>query len=135
MTPELRDKDIAVLEAIRDGANDVHEIGEATTLTNREINYSITEYSLEDLGLVDVDRPDGREWREVDSREMEVWTPKQVALTDAGIQYLAQHDSEEHGYEDFSKRELVQRIEDLEERQDRLETLFKRFRDKVMDRF
>lgn len=133
MTAELREKDIAVLQAVQNGAATVSEIKEATTLTNREINYSLTEYSLQDLGLVEVTRSQGREWREIDGEERYVWKPKQVELTDEGIQTLADLETET-SYEDMSKRELIEQVQELENRLDRLETVFKGFRRKVMER-
>lgn len=130
---ELRDKDIAILRAIHAGASTVAEIGEATTLTNREINYSLTEYSLHDMGLVRVDRETGREWREFDGTERFVWKPKHVELTDRGIQQLSESDSNPGAqYEDVSKRELAERVVHLEERLERLEQVFKDFRESVM---
>ena len=134
MTQELRDKEYAVLQAVHDGANTVSEIKEQTTLTSREINYSLTEYSLEQLGLVEIRRSKGREWRKINGTERYVWKPKTVELTDKGLQTLAGHNPDQGGYEDWSRRELIHRIQELEERQDRLETVFKDFREKVMQR-
>jgi hypothetical protein len=134
MTPDLRDKDIAVLQAIHNGAEDTSEIREATTLTNREINYSINEKSLEQLGLINVERPNGREQRNINGRETTTWKAKRITITDKGIQHLANNTPEKTGYENHSKRELIQRIEELETRLERLETEYKNFRTKVMER-
>lgn len=132
---KLRDKDVAVLQAIENGASTVTEIRESTTLTTRQINYSIDEYSLEKLGLVDVDRESGREWREVNGHQKNVWKSKQVQLTDKGIQLLAELETVQGDrYEDMSKQELIERVLELEERQDRFEQVFKDFRSKVMER-
>ena len=133
MTNELRDKDIAVLQAIHNGASDTQEIHETTSLSIREINYSINEYSLEEWGLIDVHRPEGREWREINGEKQNVWRPKTIELTDKGIQVLTEHDSDTPRYEDMSRKELIQTVHELEERIDRLETMFKDFRSKVMD--
>lgn len=131
---DLREKDIAVLQAVQEGANTVSEVKEATTLTNREINYSLTEYSLEQHGLVEIQRPSGREWREINGEEKNVWKPKQVSITDKGLQILAEQNVEYQGkYSDLSRRELIGRVEELDQRLDRLETVFKDFREKVMD--
>lgn len=134
MTTDLGAKEIAVLQAIQDGAETVPEIREKTTLTSREINYRLNEYSLEELGLVEIDRKEGREWLEIDGEERYVLKPKKVQLTDKALQILAEHETNAERYEDMSKQELIERIHELEQRQDRLETVFKDFRQKVMKR-
>jgi len=131
MTPDLRQKDKAVLQAIKDGARTVSQIKETTTLSNREINYSLTEKSLQQHGLVEIQREEGREWTEIKSEERYIWKPKTVELTDKAIKLLAEHETNTR-YEDLSKQELIQRIHELEQRQDRLETMFRDFREKVM---
>jgi len=131
MTTDLRDKDIAVLQALHDGAETVSEIKDATTLSNREINYSLTEKSLEELGLVTIHRRNGREWREINGHEQYVWQPKQVELTDQGIHALTDL-ATDHRYEDKTKRELIEELNELQTRIDRLETMFKDFRNKAM---
>lgn len=133
MNQELREKDLAVLQAVQEGANTVSEIKEKTVLSNREINYSLTEYSLEQQGLVEIDRLDGREWRKINGEERYVWKPKQVRLTDQGLKTLAENGTTDR-FEDMSRRELIERIQELEERQNRLEAVFKDFRRKVMEK-
>jgi hypothetical protein len=131
MNPDkLREKDLAVLQAIQNGANTTSEIREATTLTNREINYSLTEKGLEQHGLVEIHRVEGRQET---PEGKTIWKPKQVQITDQGLQTLQHHDQESK-YDDLTREELIQRIHELEQRQDRLETMFKDFRSKVMDR-
>lgn len=131
MNTELRDKDLAVLQAIQQGATTTSEIKEATTLTRRQINYSINEKSLEQLNLVKVNRRDGRQWQEINNHEKKIWKPKQLELTDQGIQVLAEHQTDNQ-YEDMTQEELIQTIHELETRLDRLENVFKDFRQKVM---
>jgi len=133
MNQELREKDLAVLQALQEGANTVSEIKENTVLGNREINYSLTEYSLEQQGLVEIDRLDGRGWRKINGEERYVWKPKQVRLTDQGLKTLAENGTTDR-FEDMSRRELIERIQELEERQNRLENVFKDFRRKVMEK-
>jgi DNA-binding MarR family transcriptional regulator len=124
MNPEnLREKDIAVLQALQEGASNTSEIKKATTLTLREINYSINEKSLEQLGLVEVNRSKGR--------QQGTWKPKTIELTDQGLQVLAEHGADIQ-YQDMSREELIQTVHQLEERLDRLETVFKHFRSRVM---
>lgn len=132
---KLRDKDIAILQAIHEGAETTSEIREATTLTTREINYSINEYSLEQLNLIEVNRPEGREWQETNGEKRYIWKPKQLQLTDHGLQKLAQlENGQSDRYEDMSKRELIEQVQELEQRMDRFEKVFKDFRSKVMER-
>ena len=133
MNQELREKDLAVLQAVQEGANTVSEIKENTVLSNREINYSLTEYSLEQQGLVEINRLDGRGWRKINGEERYVWKPKQVRLTDQGLKTLAENGTTDR-FEDMSRRELIERIQELEERQNRLEAVFKDFRRKVMEK-
>jgi len=135
MTPDtdLREKDIAVLQAIQDGAQTVSQIKATTTLSNREINYSLTEKSLQQQGLVEIEREEGRKWTEFQNSERYIWKPKTVELTDKAITLLAEHQTNNR-YEDLSKQELIQRIHELEQRQTRLENMFKDFRQKVMKR-
>jgi len=132
MTESLRDKDTAVLQAIQDGAQTVSEIREQTTLTNREINYSLTEKSLQTQGLVEIQKQEGREWREINGEKRYIWKPKQVELTDKGLRKLADLENPNTEYENLSKRELIQRIQELENRLNRIENMFKDFRQKVM---
>lgn len=122
-----------MLQAVQEGANTVSEIKENTVLSNREINYSLTEYSLEQQGLVEINRLDGREWRKINGEERYVWKPKQVRLTDQGLKTLVENGTTDR-FEDMSRRELIERIQELEERQDRLENVFKDFRRKVMEK-
>lgn len=133
MTQELREKDVAILQAIRDGAHSVSEIREQTTLSNREINYSLTEKSLQTQGLVEIQKQEGREWKEINGEQRYIWKPKQVQLTDKGLRKLADLDKRSTEYEDVSKRELIQQVQNLEERLDRMENMFKDFRQKVME--
>jgi len=134
MTPDLRNKDKAILQAVEDGARTVSEIKDRTTLSNREINYSLTEYSLAEQGLVEIQKQEGREWREINGEERYIWKPKTIKPTDKAITLLADLDTENTEYEDLSKQELIQQIHELEQRQNRLENMFKNFREKVMDR-
>lgn len=131
---DLRDKDLAVLQAIQNGANTVSEIKEETTLSNREINYSLTEKSLEQMNLVNINRTDTREWQQINGQERYIWKPKTVELTDKALHTLTEQDNNINQYEDMTKRELIERIHELEQRQNQLETVFKDFRQKVMER-
>lgn len=130
---DLRDKDIAILQAIQNGAQNVSDIRQATTLTTREINYSINEYSLEQYGLVEIHRPEGREWQVINGQKRNIWKPKTLQLTDKATRTLTEIDREQDLYQELSRQQMIRRLVELEERQDRLENMFKNFRSKVME--
>lgn len=129
----LNAKDLTVLQAVRDGCEDVFEITRATTLSNREVNYSLDEKSLADMGLVELSRPDGRVVREVDGEMRSFQAPKRVALTGKGVDVLDTVDDVER-YRGMEWGELVERVRDLENRMDRLENGFATFRRQVMEK-
>lgn len=134
MTPDLGPKELTILQAIHDGASTTTEIRERTILTTRQINYRINEYSLEALGLIDVERRDGRERQEFDDHERNTWASKRLQLTDRGIQILSQSETDDaENYEAMSQRELIEEVQELEERLDQLEIVFKEFRSTVME--
>jgi hypothetical protein len=128
----LRDKDRAVLECIRDGDNDVQQIKAATTLSKREINYAFEK--LEDLGFIKVTRSDGQVERVIDGQKRVFDAPKAATLTDDAFQYLQATDQDSNRYQDLSRDELVDKIHDLEDRVDRLESGFESFRKQVLDK-
>jgi len=128
---DLREKDIAVLQAVHNDASTTSEIREATTLSLREINYSINQY-LQPNDLIHVQHREGREWREINGEQKYIWKPKTIELTDQAIQLLTEHETSEERYQDMSKRELIEQVHELETRLDRLENVFKDFRQKVM---
>lgn len=83
---QLGEKELAILQAVSNGHDDTYKLGQETTLTNSAINYWIVERepSLEDRGLVEVERVDGRVEREVDGQVKEFDSPKLYSLTDLG---------------------------------------------------
>jgi predicted transcriptional regulator len=131
-TSELRDKDHHILQQIHQGNNDVQKITSATTHENHHVTYAFQK--LEDLGLVEVTKPEGTVERIIDGQKRVFQHPKQAELTEEGEEYL--RDSErEHidEYDDLSHNELVEKIYRLEKQIEELEKKFEVFRDQVQD--
>jgi len=82
MTDQLRDKDCTVLTAIDDGHDDTQKIKAATILENHEIRYSLTK--LADLGLIEVQQPEGNVERIINGQKRVFQHPKQAELTKKG---------------------------------------------------
>lgn len=121
---QLGEKDIAILQAVRDGHDDTIKIREATTLDNRTINHQLVEKknNLEELGVVKIDRPNGPERREVDGRIQYLpHAPKRVALTQEGKDVLKEAEGLKK-YKRLTKAELIRKVRKNEERIDKLET-------------
>lgn len=125
----VREKDHVVLSCIRNGHDDVQQIRSETTLTWREVDYSIEK--LADQGLIDVEKQEGYVTRIVDGQKRTFQAPRSVDLTRQGRQYFAEHQQDLGQYEDLSRDELIERIHELEDRVDRLENGFKAFRQQV----
>lgn len=131
----LNETDLTILQAIRDGNDDTFKIREATTLTNREINYSLDEKSLEERGLVQLHRVQGQERREVNGHTTTLpHAPKRVTLTEKGREVL-QDVEEVEKYRDMSRMELIRMVREHEERIKDLETRFDVFRRQVKEEF
>jgi len=132
MNPELRDKDHHILQQVESGNDDVQKITSATTLENHHVTYAFQK--LEDLGLVEVSKPEGTVERVIDGQKRVFQHPKQAELTKQGEQYLKNSEQEEiEEYEDLSHNELVERVHRLEKQIEKLEKKFDVFRDQVQD--
>lgn len=129
-TVQLREKDHAVLTAISEGATDTRQIREATTLSNRDVNYCLDK--LDDHGLIETETPDGRVTRVVDGQKRNFKAPRQARLTDTGIEYLAAIDREQTQYQDMTHDELVEQVRELEQRIDKLDAAFEAFRQQML---
>jgi len=133
LSEQLRSKDQAVLKHIQDGNNDIQKITEATTLENHEVNYCFTK--LADLQLINITKPDQMIERRINGQKHVFQHPKQAALTDKAKQYLNQEDTETlPEYEDLTRKELVEKIHELEGRVNELESSFEVFRKQVRER-
>jgi len=107
----LRDKDRVVLHHIQEGRDDIQKITEATTLENHEVNYCFTK--LEELGLIEVEKPDGMVERVVDGQKRVFKAPKRAEITVKNIDdYLDNSDPDEH--EMLSREELSRKVGELE---------------------
>lgn len=129
-TSELRDKDHHILQQIHQGNNDVQKITSATTHQNHHVTYAFQK--LEDLGLVEVTKPEGTVERIIDGQKRVFQHPKQAELTEEGEKYL--QDSERiqvDEYDDLSHRELVEKVNDLEKQVEELEKAFEVFKNQV----
>jgi len=128
--PELRDKEHLILQQIQSSNDDVQKITSATTLENHHVTYAFDK--LEQIGLVEVSKPDKMVERVIDGQKRVFQAPKQAELTDEGRQYLEEaekEDLEEH--EDLSHRELVEKVHRLESRVQELQKKFDVFREQV----
>jgi predicted transcriptional regulator len=131
-TSELRDKDHHILQQIHQGNNDVQKITSATTHENHHVTYSFQK--LEDLGLVEVLKPEGTVERIIDGQKRVFQHPKQAELTDKGKQTLEETEQEELGeYEDMSHNELVEKVHQLENELSDIRSSLESFKNKFRD--
>jgi predicted transcriptional regulator len=112
---ELRDKDWTVLHNIQQGNTDVQQITSATVLENHEVNYCFRK--LDDLDLINVEKPDGMVTRVID-----------------GQKRVFEANKPNEDYEDLTHRELVQRVHQLEQDITQLQQALKLFRKQVQER-
>jgi len=120
VSEKLRDKDHAVLQYIEQGQDDVQKITSITTLENHHVAYCFEK--LEELGLIEVEKPDVMVERTVDGQKRVFQHPKQAKLTNKARKHLEESEtSEVAGYDDMSHKELVETVYELENRVDRLE--------------
>ena len=127
---DLRDKDREVLHQIAAGNNDVQKITEATNLENHEVNYCFTK--LEDLDLIQVDKPDGMIERVINGQKRVFQAPKQAQLTGDGTSLLEQTESRVSVEHDYSRVDLADRICELENQVQELEDRFEMFRKQML---
>lgn len=131
-TPELRDKDHHILQQIHQGNDDVQKITSATTHENHHVTYAFQK--LEDLGLVEVTKPEGTVERIIDGQKRVFQHPKQAELTEQGEEHLKESEREHiDEYDDLSHNELVEKIYRLEKQIEELDKKFEVFRDQVQD--
>ncbi|TQQ82988.1 hypothetical protein EGH24_06020 [Halonotius terrestris] len=131
-TPELRDKDHQILQQIHQGNNDVQKITSATTHENHHVTYAFQK--LEDLGLIEVTKPEGTVERTINGQKRVFQHPKQAELTEKGEEHLKESEREHiDEYDDLSHNELVEKIHGLEKQIEELEKKFEVFRDQVQE--
>jgi len=130
---KLRNKDKAVLQAIQEGHDDTQKIKSETTLENHEIRYSLDK--LEDLGLVELEQPDGMVERVVDGQKRVFQAPTQAELTRDGENRVRELDSEDSDqYKDLTHSELVKKVHQLESHLEKLHQKFETFQKQVQQR-
>lgn len=130
---EIRDKDHVVLSHIEEGRDDVQKITAETTLENHHVSYSFEK--LEGLGLLTVEKPDKMVERVVDGQKRVFQHPKQAELTEKGLQYLEESQSEDvTEYEDVSHGEIVERVGDLEDELEELKEAFRLFKKQIQQK-
>jgi len=122
---ELREKDREVLRQIADGNNDVQKITSATTLENHEVNYCFTK--LQNLDLIQVEKPGGRVTREINGQRRNFQAPKTASITSEGQQLLEETSSETQ-HRNLTQEELVDKIHSLENRVSQLENQLNTFK-------
>jgi predicted MarR family transcription regulator len=131
-TQELRDQDQLILQQIQSGNDDVQKITSATTLENHHVTYAFQK--LKEHGLLTVSKPDKMVERIIDGQKRVFQAPKQAELTDEGKQYLEETEKENlEEYKDLSHNELVEKVNRIEARIEKLEKKFEVFRDQVQD--
>jgi len=117
---QLREIDQIVLQKVAEGADTTHKISEVTTFETHQVRYSLKK--LNGLGLLKLEKQDGTVERIVDGQRRVFQSPLQGKLTDKGRQYVEEVEQENAGrYEDLSHSELVEKVQSLEDRVDRLE--------------
>jgi len=127
---ELRDKEHVILQQTQSGNNDVQKITSATTLENHHVTYAFEK--LEELGLLEISKPEGTVERIINGQKRVFQHPKEAELTEQGKQFLENTDREDlDEYENLSHRELVEKTHELENRVEELERKFEVFRDQV----
>jgi predicted transcriptional regulator len=133
VSEKLRDKDHAVLQYIGQGEDDVQKITSITTLENHHVAYCFEK--LEELGLIEVEKPDRMVERIVDGQKRVFQHPKQARLTDKARKHLKESETtEETDYSDMSHKELVETVYELENRVDQLEQKLGMFQKQVQQK-
>lgn len=125
---KLRGKDKVVLQAISNGQDDIQRITSKTTLENHEVNYCFTK--LQNLNLIEIEKPDGYTTRIIDGQKRTFKTPKKATLTTTGKE-LDLEPEDQAQYEDLSHNELVRKIHQLEAEVEQLQLTIDSFRKQV----
>ena len=129
---QLRDKDRIILTAVSNGNDDVQKITAQTTLENHHVTYAFQK--LEELDLVQVEKPDGYVQRQINGQKRVFQHPKQAELTEQGRQILEQQNQEDlERYENLTHQELVEKIHSLEKQVGELENKLQVFQKQVQN--
>lgn len=118
----LDTKELTILKAVADGADDLRKIRQETTLTNSAVNYRLNEKTtLEDEGLVTVERVGGRVRRDVNGQQIEMDAPKIVTITELG-RMVAHEARNLMQYRYMSREELVEEVRTLRKELEEMKT-------------
>jgi predicted transcriptional regulator len=127
---QLRDKDWTVLHQIQNGHTDIQQITSATLLENHEVNYCFRK--LEELSLIEVQKPEGMVERIVNGQRRVFEAPKKAQITEQGQQLLQKDNrTTENDLEDLTHRELVKRVHQLEHEVNQLQRSLEAFKKQV----
>ena len=129
---KVREKDTAVLSCIENGENDIQLITSATTLSNSEVNYSFRK--LENLELIEVEKPEGTVARVVNGPRQVFEAPKKAVLTELGEEYCDKEESCVNQRRSLSRDELSDKVRELETQVEDLETQLKMFQSQVQQK-
>ena len=102
----ITEQDLVILKHVSDGCTTVREIVEASSLTRRQVDYSIEE-KLEVARLVEIDRRDGWETTEKDGKEINHWAAKRISITPDGVAELQDAEVDLELYTALTHDELV----------------------------
>jgi predicted transcriptional regulator len=117
-------------QKISEGLDDTQKITAKTTLENHHVSYSFEK--LEDLGFIIIEKPDKMVERVIDGQKRVFQHPKHAELTEKGHRYLENLEHRDpDGYNNLSKKELVEKTRTLEARLKELESKFEVFRKQV----
>ncbi|RKD95639.1 hypothetical protein [Halopiger aswanensis] len=128
----LREEDIDVLVEISHG-KDLQEITSTTVYDNGQVNHCFRK--LEELDLIQVDRPDGYTTRSVNGQKRTFRTPKRGTLTNKGEEVVSDLERDRERYESWSREELVREVQELKQQLNEFETRFQTFKEQVRTRF
>jgi predicted transcriptional regulator len=129
--PPLRDKDRVVLHHIQEGRDDVQKITEATTLENHEVNYCFQK--LEELGLIEVEKPDGMVERVVDGQKRVFKAPKKAKMASEKVEQHLDESDEVDRCIILSREELSHRVCELEQDIDELQQSLRIIKKQIQD--
>jgi len=129
--PPLRDKDRVVLHHIKEGRDDVQKITEATTLENHEVNYCFQK--LEEIGLIEVEKPDGMVERVVDGQKRVFEAPKKAKMASEKVEQYLDGSEEVDRYIMLSRGELSRRVCELEQDIDELQQSLRIIKKQIQD--
>lgn len=109
----LRFKDKKLLHYINDGLTGLRELNKKTEFSSREIGYMFNKIS--DSGYINSETPDGYVEDYVDGQKLKFRAPRQAEITEKGESALELVDIPETKYEDMTRGELFNYLQELEE--------------------